>query len=54
MNDGAYEAEDECDDGDEREDRANPGPVDRGPVRNWDWGVYGQLFGQGSSVKAAG
>lgn len=52
MDDGAYEAEDKCDDGDKRDDCAKFGPVDRGLVGDRNWCVCGQLFGQGSGLKA--
>lgn len=53
MNYRAYEAEDKGDDGNERDDCADFGPVDRCLIGNRDRGVDGQLFGQGSGFKAA-
>lgn len=53
MDDRAYEAEDQSNDGNERDNRAKFGPIDRGLVGNWDWGMYGQLFCQGSGLETA-
>lgn len=50
----AYEAKNESDDGDERDDCAKFGPIDGCFVGNWDWGMDGQLFGQGSGFKPTG
>lgn len=48
----AYEAEDERDDGDERNNCAEFRPVNGGLVGNWDGGMDGELFSERSGFKA--
>lgn len=52
MDDGAYEAEDESEDRNGRDNHAEFGPVYRGSVGNRDWGVQGQLFSEGPGIEA--